>query len=250
MFNQMLKTFEASKNGSGSSAASSLPDAAPQSGSASSLASRSIDQSESAEVPPSSARKRKCRSNDTHPDGTAQQRRFSFPVAATGTGDSPTPLHEDSIPPDMLGLRLRKTKSGALPTNPRAYFNFAVDVCWRANAPVLSPQIERMFSAHQDEAGVARTEGHGSWFHDNVDWLISAWVAARVQISRDHTMQRRTLTKFWGNRDTKEHVLGLLNEWLKTLFSHSEAEAAAAATDDRRGGAVPGDPEWSLQDTF
>ena len=32
MFNQMLKTFEASKNGSGSSAASSLPDAAPQSG--------------------------------------------------------------------------------------------------------------------------------------------------------------------------------------------------------------------------
>ena len=53
MFNQMLKTFEASKSGSGSSAASSLPDAAPQSGSASSLASRSIDQSESAEVPPS-----------------------------------------------------------------------------------------------------------------------------------------------------------------------------------------------------
>ena len=42
MFNQMLKTFEASKNGSGSSA---LPDAAPQSGSASSLASRSINQS-------------------------------------------------------------------------------------------------------------------------------------------------------------------------------------------------------------
>ena len=30
-------------------------------------------------------------------------------------------------------------------------------------------------------------------------------------------MQRRTLTKFWGSRDTKEHVLGLLNEWLKTL---------------------------------
>ena len=46
MFNQMLKTFEASKNGSGSSAAASLPDAAPKSGSASSLASRSIDQSE------------------------------------------------------------------------------------------------------------------------------------------------------------------------------------------------------------
>ena len=50
MFNQMLKTFEASKNGS--SAVSSLKkwfqrcfiaDAAPQSGSASSLASRSID---------------------------------------------------------------------------------------------------------------------------------------------------------------------------------------------------------------
>ena len=37
MFNQMLKTFEASKTGSGSSAASSLPDTAPQSGSASSL---------------------------------------------------------------------------------------------------------------------------------------------------------------------------------------------------------------------
>ena len=74
----------------------------------------------------------------------------------------------------------------------------------------MSRQIARMFSAHQDEAGVARTEGHGSWFHDNVDWLISAWVAARVQISGDHTMQRRTLMTFWGNRDTKEHVLGLL----------------------------------------
>ena len=210
MFNQMLKTFEASKTGSGSSAASSLPDTAPKSCATSSLpdtaaaqswASRSIDQSESAKVPPRRVRKRKCRSNDTHPDADSQvpksgpphQLRFFIPVATTGTGDSPTPLHEDSIPPDMLGLRLRRRKSGASPTDPRAYFNFAVDACWRANAPVLSWQIAKMFSAHQDEAGVARTEGHSSWFHDHVDWLISAWAAARVQIGGDHTTQRRTL---------------------------------------------------------
>ena len=34
-------------------------------------------------------------------------------------------------------------------------------------------------------------------FSDNPDWLISAWVAAGVQVSDDHIILKKRFTTFW-----------------------------------------------------
>ena len=69
--------------------------------------------------------------------------RYRDAVPRTREGNSPIPVPSDSVPPAsaMRGLHLRVKKDGTLPTNPTDYFNFVVDTCWKASAPVLTMQI-------------------------------------------------------------------------------------------------------------
>ena len=105
-------------------------------------------------------------------------------------------------------------KDGTLPTNPTEYFNlnFVVDTCWRANTPVLTTQLSEMYNEKQVEEGQEPTAGHSYWFSDHPKWLISAWVAAGLQIRNDHVVQKKMLTTFWTK--TQEDVLLLLQMYL------------------------------------
>ena len=93
----------------------------------------------------------------------------------------------------MLALQLL---DGTLPTNPTDYFNFVVDTCWRAYTPVLMKQLLEMYNKKQVEEGHKPTAGHTHWFSDNPKWLILVWVAAGVQISNDHIVQKKNVDDF------------------------------------------------------
>ena len=49
----------------------------------------------------------------------------------------------------------------------------------------------------QVEEGHKSTAGHSYWFSDNPKWLILAWVTAGLQISNDHTVQKKMLMTLW-----------------------------------------------------
>ena len=102
------------------------------------------------------------------------------------------------MPPAMQAMQLQVKKDGTLPTNPTDYFNF--DTCWRANTLVLTTQLSEMYNEKQVEEGLEghkSTADHSYWFSDNPKWLISAWVAAGLQISNDHTVQKKMLMTLW-----------------------------------------------------
>ena len=54
-----------------------------------------------------------------------------------------------------------------------------------------------MYNQKQVEEGHTLTDGHSNWFSDNPKWLISAWVAAEVQICDGHVVQKKMLTTLW-----------------------------------------------------
>ena len=99
-----------------------------------------------------------------------------------------------------------------MPTNPTDYFNFVVDTCWRANAPVLTKQLSEIYAQKLVDEGRPPTTGHIYWFSEHPEWLIAAWVAAGVQISDDHVVQKKMLTTLWTKK--RADVLQLLQMYL------------------------------------
>ena len=69
-----------------------------------------------------------------------------------------------------------------------------------------------MYDQKQVDEGRTPTTGHTYWFSDNPEWLISAWVAAGVQISDDHGVQKKMLTALWTKR--RADVLRLLQMYV------------------------------------
>ena len=70
-------------------------------------------------------------------------------VSSTREGNSPIPVPFDSVLPAMRALQLQVKNDGTLPTNPTDYFNFVVDTCWRASAPVLTTQLSELYKEKQ-----------------------------------------------------------------------------------------------------
>ena len=100
-------------------------------------------------------------------------------------------------------------------TGADAYFNFTVQMRWRANKPILAAQIEKRWTDEELglPGGIIRTKGHQYWFLEHPKWLISPW--ARVQVTEDCKIQYRMLQTFWERQ--KEMVLTQLGVWMLTL---------------------------------
>ena len=138
--------------------------------------------------------------------------RYRVAIPSTREGSSPTPVPLDSVPSGMRALQLRVKNEGHVPTNPTDYFNFVVDTCWRANAPVLTKQLSEIYAQKLVDEGRPPTTGHIYWFSEHPEWLIAAWVAAGVQISDDHVVQKKMLTTLWTKK--RADVLQLLQMYL------------------------------------
>ena len=72
-------------------------------------------------------------------------------------------------------------------TDADIYFNFAAHMLWRENKPILAAQIQKMWTDDEElvlPRGMFWTKWHQLWFLEHPEWLISAWAAAGVQVTR------------------------------------------------------------------
>ena len=92
----------------------------------------------------------------------------------------------------MLALHLLVKKNGTLPSSQCLEIQQDISILQlRANAQVLTTQLSEMYNEKRVEEGHKPTAGHSYLFSNNPKWLILVWVAAGVQISDDHTVQKK-----------------------------------------------------------
>ena len=129
-------------------------------------------------------------------------RTSSRPVWVTQTRAGQPPPH--TVPPSAMAGRVttgRRSKHtvhdpNVKKTDPTEYFNVAIQACWEAGKPLVGAHIMVHYEQGRLKQGLPATTGHRCWFTEHPDWLIAAWTAAGVRVTRDLKMQYKTLGNY------------------------------------------------------